>query len=614
MEAARPSRRRRPRRRTVDRPVNVRLVRAASVLVVLPLLAFLFSIAPAGALPRPALEPAFDGRSAAELAAALATEYPSRVPGSSEAEGASRWYRETMASLGLSTEQDTWRERLPGLGTVELRNLVTVVPGRSPQAIVLVAHRDNAGAEQEGDNAWGTAALMELARGFAPGGASPAPKPQRTLVFVSTDGGAFGGAGAARFATVSPHAGRALAAIVLDDLDGGGRPFLAVAGRGTVSPSRALVASASARITEQAGVAPALPSPLAQLVDLALPYAAGEQGPLLARGIAAVTIGREQSGAGPGQAQGVAAAAPRLQRLGRAAEALVSSLDASARAGFGTPDSLFLGGRVASGWAARLLLVVAVCPFALGALDLLARARRRRLPLAAAFRALRSRALVWLSAVPLLWLAVPAGVLPAGASLPLPPYSPPVADRPTGGLAVLGLAFALVWLLARRRLAPAGRPATAEERLAGYTAALVWLAVLAVILAVTKPYALVFALPALYAWLWLPGRSRLPACAALYLLGVLAPLTGLLAFGDELGLGPGDTLLYLLGLVSVGYLPLSTLLLMLAWVAGGAQLGALAFGRYAPYAGGREPPPAGLLRRSALWTARRARARYTSGR
>ena len=46
--------------------------------------------------------------------------------------------------------------------------------------------------------------------------------------------------------------------------------------------------------------------------------------------------------------------------------------------------------------------------------------------------------------------------------------------------------------------------------------------------------------------------------------------------------------------MTVGYVPLSSVLLAIAWLAAAAQLAALAFGRYAPYAGGVEPPPAGL--------------------
>ena len=196
MEAARPRGRR--RRGTVARPLNARLVRVSSLVIVPAALALLFSISTTGTLPRPTLDPLFDASVAATVATELATEFPSRVPGTDEAAGAALWYGETMSALGLTVEEDVWRADLVDLGEVELRNIVTIVPGRSEEAIVLVAHRDNSSGY--GDNASGTAALVELARGFARQGDVPAPLLERTLIFLSTDAGAYGGAGAVRFA------------------------------------------------------------------------------------------------------------------------------------------------------------------------------------------------------------------------------------------------------------------------------------------------------------------------------------------------------------------------------------------------------------------------------
>ena len=613
MEAARPlGRRRRARRGTVDRPVNARLIRVASVVVAPALLALLFSVSTTGTLPRRPLEPLFDGSSAAALAAELSIEFPSRVPGTFGAEGATHWYTEMIAGLGLPAEEDVWEADLPELGEVELRNVVTVIPGRSEEAIVLVAHRDNAGVGRElGDNASGTAALIEIARSYALQDIAPAPLPQRTLVLVSTDAGAYGGAGASRFAEESPRAEGALAAIVLDGIGGRGRPRLAVAGNQATSPARALVSTAAARIDEQAGVRPSIPSVLTQLVDLGIPFAAGEQGPFLAHGVAAVTLTTDDAG-DPNVPVGDSAApiAPaRLGALGRSTEALVDSIDASVGAAFRTPDTLFLDDRTASGWAVRLALVVATVPFVLGVLDLLVRARRRRLPLLAAMRAIRTRFFVALYAGVLLWFGAVTGVLPTGDALPLPPYSSLVEDWPVVGLGLLAIAFVLGWLLARRRIVPTGPP-TVEERLAGYTASLTCLASIAVVVALVRPYALVFVLPSLYAWIWLPLRAQLLPRAGLYLAGLLGPVVGLLILGGELGLGVFDTPLYLAGLVTVGYVPLASVLLALAWIATAAQLAALAFGRYGPYAGGAEPPPPGTIRKAvADFTHVRRRAR-----
>jgi hypothetical protein len=125
-------------------------------------------------------------------------------------------------------------------------NIATIVPGRSEETIIVVAHRDNAGADEPlGENASGTATLIELARGFAPQELGPDPIPQHTLVLLSSDAGAFGGAGAARFVSESALAARAIAVVILDDL-GRGRPRLAIAGDDSVSPARTLRTAAVA--------------------------------------------------------------------------------------------------------------------------------------------------------------------------------------------------------------------------------------------------------------------------------------------------------------------------------------------------------------------------------
>lgn len=570
-------------------------------MVVAPaVLAFLFSISTTGTLPRSSLDPLFDGASAASLARTLSLEYPSRVPGSEGATQAARWYTETVGALGLTTEEDTWTETIAGLGTVELRNVVAVVPGRSDETVVVVAHRDNAGTGRPlGDNASGTAALIELARGFAPQEIGPDPLPQRTLVLVSTDAGAYGGAGAERFAQTSPFAHTAIAAVVLDDLGGTGRPRIAIAGDEPVSPARALVRTAAARIREEVGVPPTLPSVPSQLVDLGIPFAGGEQGRFLGHEIAAVTLATSGPSAPDVPAVDATAAlrVRRLGQLGRATEALLSSLDGSLGGAFRTPDSLFFGGRAASGWTVRLTLVVAIVPFALGLVDLVVRARRRALRFRPAIRAFRTRLAIALFGGLLVWIGALVGVFPTGAPLPLSPFTEVVEAPPLVGLVLLASAFVVVWLVARRRLVPAVAPSP-EERLAGLAVALAAVGAVAIALALTRPYTLVFVLPSMYAWLWLPLERRLWSRAALYALGFVGPVVGLVVLGNELGISVVGAALYAVGLTTVGYISLGLALLVLVWIAAAAQVGSLAFGRYAPYAGGAEPPPPGRLRRA----------------
>ena len=555
-------------------------------------LAFLFSISTTGALPRFPLDPLFDADSAATFADTLVAEYPSRVPGSEGGVEAAGWYRETIASLGLQTDEDVWTADLADLGTVELRNIVSVVPGRSQETIVLVAHRDNAGAEQAlGENASGTAALIELARGFAAQEVGPDPLPEHTLVLVSTDAGAFGGAGAARFVSESELAAQAIAVVILDGL-GRGRPRLAIAGDDPVSPARTLLRTASARLAEEIGVEPTLPSIPTQLVDLGVPFALGEQGRFLAGGLSALTVTTADEN-GSGQIPDV----ERLGQLGRATEALVNSLDRSAGGAFRTPTSVFFADRAASGWTVRLTLILAIVPFALGVVDLIVRGRRRGLPFAPALRAQRARLGLWAFGGLLIWIGALARIFPTGDPYPLPPYTDFFETRPVFGGLVLAAAFVLGWLVTRRHLVAAAPPSP-DERLAGFVVALSLLALVALGLAIFRPYALVFVLPSLYAWLWVPLEGRLVVRLALLGAGLGGPLAGLFILGRELGLSLLDAALYVVGLFTVGYLPLGAALLGLAWAAAATQIAALALGRYAPYAGGVETPPAGPVRRS----------------
>jgi Zn-dependent M28 family amino/carboxypeptidase len=591
--------------------VNGRLVRVSGVVVAPALLALLFSISTPGTLARPQVDPLFDASSASIVANQLSSDFPARVPGSGEGLAAAQWYEQTVEAAGIRAETDSWNERLADLGEVELRNVVAVVPGRSAETILVVARRDNGGGDgRAGDNASGTAALIELARSFAPQGTIAAPVPQRTLVLVSTDAGAYGGAGAARFARTSPYAEQALVAIVLDGIGGGGQPRIAIAGDRPGSPSRALVSTALASIADQVGQAPELPSIPEQLVGLAIPLGVGEQGPFLARGVAAVTLTTRESGEPSvpvGDPEGPLAL-ERLGDLGRAAEAVVTSVDQSVGAAFRTPDSVFFADRVASGWAVRLTLIVLVVPFALGVVDLVARARRRGLAFRPAMRGLRARLLLWSFGAVLLWLGALVGILPTGAALALPTYSESVDDRPTAGVLLLLGVLAAAWSVARRPLTPSASVSPAD-RLAGYAVGLAWLGLVAVVAAIGKPYVLVLVLPSLYAWLWLPVQTWPPATVALYGLGLAGPFLGIAVLGNQLGLGPLDTAFYVASLVTVGYVSVPTVLLAVAWAAAAAQLGALALGRYGAYARGVEPPPPGLIRGAVGAIARGARRR-----
>jgi hypothetical protein len=583
MQPARPrTPRRRPRRGSVERPLDTRLVRGASVVVLAAILLAAFTIARPGSLPPPDLPPAFDGATAASLAAELAARHPDRTPGSPGSLGAARWLTDKLALYGLGVQEDVWRQDVPGLGRVELRNLIAVVPGRTSGAIVVVAHRDNSGRGRgASDNATGTAALVELARPYAAAGTLlERAQPQHTLVFLSTDGGAFGALGAARFAR-SRLARDALAALTLDGLAGPDRPRLELAGDGSRSPDPALVQTLAARVADEGAGEAARPGLLRQLVDLGVPFAYGEQGPLLGSRIPAVRLtGADDGGRSEAADDPERLDVAQLTRLGRAAEAALGSLDLGAEVVQGSAPSLFLGGRVVRGWALQLVLVAALLPFFAGLLDLVVRCRRLGVAFAPGARALLRHLAVWLAAGLAIVLAAVTGLLPDGPAAPLPPRSQAVSDIPALGLALTVAAAGAVWLLLRRRAGTA-RPVTAEDELGGYAVALAGLGSITVATALANPFALVFVLPSAYAWLLLPSArgGRGWARDLLYGAGLAGPAVALVSLAHRFALGAG-VVPYVLGLAGVGYIPLVTLVLVLCWCAVATQVGAVAAGCY----------------------------------
>ncbi len=606
----------RPRRGSLERPINGRSVRGTLLLVALPLLLAAFTVARPVALPEPALPPLFDVSSAVELATQLASDSPDRTPGSAGAARAATWFSRQLALYGFPTRTDTWVEDVPGIGEVALRNVSAVISGRSPEAIVVMAHRDtNGNGPGANDNASGTAALVELARVYAaPDASTGRARPEHTIVLVSTDAGNYGALGAVRFAATSTYRNRILAVVVLRALASAAAPRLSIAGDAPLSPAATLVRTAAVRVLEQAGNEPQRPGALRQLAQFGFPVAIGEQGPFVGSGVSALTLSTSSDPSETGfedtpERLTEPASLARYEQLGRAAENLVGSLDAGVDLGGGPSSYLYLGQRIVRGWSVQLVLIALLAPFLVGAVDLFARLRRRHVRLVPAVRSLRSRLGFWAFAGVVLLAARLAGLFPSSPARPLAPASAAAHEWPVTGLVVTGLIVALGWLVARERLLPR-RAVSEEERLAGYTVGLLGLGLVAITTLAVNPYALLYLLPALYAWLWLPQVATGAAWVRglIFALGLGGPVLGLVALARSLHLGI-DVLPYTLRLFTTGYAAAPTAVLMLGWAAVAGQFGALVAGRYAPYPEARERPPRGPLRELTRRIALAARAR-----
>ncbi|HEX4520866.1 MAG TPA: M28 family peptidase [Gaiellaceae bacterium] len=603
MAASQPSvRRRRPRRGSLARPVNGRLYWTSALVVLIPLVLLSVTVAAPTPLAKPILPGAFDTSSALALARDLSTGYPNRPPGSAGAIGAVSWFSDQlpMGVYGLRTSVSTWNQNVPGLGRVRLKNIAVLVPSKSPETVVVMAHRDDTGAGPgANDNASGTATLIELARAYAQplaGGSVPVTSARR-IVFLSTDGGAFGGLGAEHFLQTSPLRNDIVAVVNLDAIAGRGRPALEIGGDTPRSPNASLVATAVARIAEQAGAPPDHVGFLGQLLDLAFPFTLYEQGPFVSRGIPAVTI--TTGGDRPPPAFGDNAAridTQRLGELGAASEQLLGSLDAGIELAPSSRNYIWVGGRFIRGWAIELILVALLVPYAVAVVDLYARCRRQRISLRAAGGALRSRLLFWLFAGLAFTCFRLLGAWPAGPARPPDPGTAVSDNWPVAALTIFAAVLLLGWAVARRRLT-VRRPVTAEEEVAGYTVALLCLLVVGLLIVATNPFALLFAVPALNIWLWLPQIriARAPVRLGLFALGLAGPalLVGSLAWRYGLGL---DAPWYLFELVGIGYISPAGFAIVLAGAAGACQLAAAAAGRYAPYPDASERGPRGPFR------------------
>ncbi len=607
--------RRRSRPGSLERPVNGRLYRGTWLLVGLPLLLLAFSVAQPPALHAPSLPPAFDAAATESLATDLAAQYPDRTTGTPGARGAAAWFRHELEPYGFAVRADRFTATIHGRRTT-LVNLVAEKTGLSQrEAIVVMAHRDSNGGAGGGlnDNASGTAALIELARSYAPTAAAQHISLPYSIVFVSTDGAAAGARGAARFA--AEHQGRRdiLAVVNLDSIGGSGRPRLVFGGNTARSPAPGLVETMRYALAQEGGSDPSRPSGLEQLVGLAFPFDPYEQAPFVSRGIPAVTV--TTSGARPPVpgARGSGRLDVRhLRLIGLATQDAIDAMEQGVALAQGPSSYVFLGQRLIRGWAIEIVLVAMLLPFLAAAVDLFARCRRRRIGIAPALRSFRSRLGFWA------WVGALFLVFGAfgfwGSNTEHPPSLNGVA-WPGGALLALVLLAVAGWAVARSRLLPR-RPIRPEERLAGHSGALLALGVVGLLLAATNPFALLFLLPSLHAWLWLPQvQDRNPALrASVFLAGLAGPAYLVWSFATHYGLG-WDAPWYVAKLFAIGYAPLPLLVIGLGWLAVAGQLAAIAAGRYAPYPGPNERPRRGpvreLIRTLVLAQRRRATSAQT---
>ncbi|HWI63049.1 MAG TPA: M28 family peptidase [Symbiobacteriaceae bacterium] len=505
----------------------------------------------------------FDGERALWWTTRFVEQFPHRHAGGPNSGAAAFWLAEQLQNMGYDVAVHSWTAPLYGRPT-KLRNVVARRPGPPGAAAVLLeAHHDQApttvqGADNDGS---GVGILLHMAELLA------GEELAQPVVFLFADAEEYGMVGVRQF--VSREPGPFLAALTVDNA-GKASAFgtdveLLGQGRGYTPLGLFRLLQDLAHV---AGGWPPYPQdPAWQIISRSVLISFTDQGPLLRSGIPAMGVGA--TGLWPHYHTPEDTldklSAETMGRMGRLTEAFIREMQYRPDLRQGGSVYLFLGeprpaagdpGRYVPGWSIRLVQLSLLLPFLLAAWQ--------------AFRAVRppeptwGRGLLWLGgmgagllrllpgALPLLAglvvlpLLVRLGLIPGFAFYPPPPRDPALLDVAWPGVIGFGLAVAAgVWAGTRlsRRLPPAPR---AYRR----AAALAVLAVLALAVWVRNGYALLFLVPALYAWP-LMGR-RLWANLPLLLAGA-APLAGLLWLFAERILHIGPYMLwYFLQMVAYG--------------------------------------------------------------
>jgi hypothetical protein len=512
--------------------LDLRIYRAAFVAVLLAALVVAFSLQPR---PRPigtTLAPdAFDGAAAFATLTTYADASPDRRPGSSGDDRLAQQVARDLDVLGPGAVRSYHATSQTIDGPQDLTTVVASRPGRPGPGLVVVAHRDAVAGPAQAELS-GTAALVQLARVAAAG------RLRRTITFVSTSGASGGLAGAREAVRHLPRPVDAV--LVLGDLASRGvrKPWVTSASNGGGSAPLRLSRTVESAVRATTGQDPGGARAPAQWARLALPMTLGEQGAFGEAGLPAVLL--SASGERPPPA-GAATSEKRLTAFGRAALRAVFALDNGPDVVAGPRDVLVTQRKILPRWAVTLLVGAALLPFWLAVGDGAARARRRRLPVAAGVRRTLVSALLFALVLGFAYVLGLVGMLPARPGAPAPAGAVPADGSATGVLVALVLLAILAWV-GLRPLALRLGGGTQEPLGTGHAAGtLLVLASLTVVVWLTNPFAAALLVLPAHAWLLAVApdvRSPRPVRAAFALLALLPVLAVVTSLGGQLGYGP----------------------------------------------------------------------------
>ena len=464
----------------------------------------------------------------------LAARWPDRRPGSPDDEALGRFVEQRFRELGMETSTQRFFTDVDG-NEAELSNVIGRLRGRSDRQVVVLAHRD-AASRPGAAAASNTAMLLELAQ------AMDALDRRRTIVFVSADGGSEGMAGAQRFAERYADRQKVEVALVLDDLGAAERrrPYVVP---WSVSSSRASLAATRTvenALTRETGGGGGTEGWLGQVVHLAWPLTLREQGPLVRKGIDAVTItARAELRRDAGRDTLDEISENRLSRFGRAAFATLLAFDSPGYRGKPPSRYITAGRNVIPGWSLALFAVGLILPAVITAVDAVARAGRRGAPVGPWLRWSLATALPFAVTVLGVLAFELVGWLPGSGAEAVSPATRLSFGEAIAPLLALAVLFAVSWIVLRRLALGDVRPRRlAREGAAAALALLLSVEVLAV--CAINPFTALLLVPAAHLCLLaaLPSSPRRALLAGAMVAGALAlPVLAMLYYGDRFDLG-----------------------------------------------------------------------------
>jgi hypothetical protein len=515
--------------------VDPRIYRASFVLALLALVVVMFSLESRPRAQSSDLAPeAVSGSDAYAETGRLAARYPDRRPGSPDDAALGNLVEQRFRDLGMETSTQRFFTDVDGKD-VELSNVIGRLRGRSDRQVVVLAHRDTA-TRPGAAAASNTAMLLELAQ------AMDGLDRRRTMVFVSADGGSEGMKGAQRFAERYADRQKVEVALVLDDLGAtdNRRPYVIPWSASSSRASLAATRTVDAALARETGGGGGSESWLGQVVHLAWPLTAREQGPLGREGIDALTVSARAElarGAGTDTLDGISET--RFTRFGRAAFASVLAFDSPGYRGKPPSRYITAGRNVIPGWSLSLFAVGLILPAVITAVDAVARAARRGAPIGPWMRWSLATALPFAVTVLGALAFELVGWLPDTGAETVSPATRLSAGEAAGPLIGLAVLFAVSWVVLRRIALGDVRPRRlAPEGAAAALALLLSVEVLAV--CAINPFSALLLVPAAHLCL-LAALSQTPRRALLagaLVAGALAlPILAMLYYGARFDLG-----------------------------------------------------------------------------